>query len=542
MLTLPNGDRTSLANAYQGRSAFLLGGGPSLTSHDLTQLQQRGILTLAVNNAAAVVRPHLWTCVDNPGNFCDAIWRDPAILKFVPQEHFDKPLIVRDSLGQLVPCADRVREMPAVFGYARNDDFVPERFLHEHTFNWGNHGKRTDVDGQRGSRSVMYVALKLLYYLGVRRIYLLGCDFRMEQGRNNYAFEQSRTASSVKGNNRSYEILDVRLGRLRPIFEQGGFQVFNCTPNSGLTVFPHVPFPEAVQTALQGFPQQFTTAGMYDRLQRERDAAKATREPQLPGGWSSAVSSACSSDQHADLPAASAPPAVAAIEGAAVIPERSDRPPVFGCFDHAYVLNLASRPDRLSHVTAECERVGIPFERFEAIRPAERGHFQSVGAHGCFLSHTAIWRAALEAKYRHILVLEDDVIFRRDCRQLFPRIAEELNRIEWDLFYAAARRKSRRGVLRIAKRVYNTHFYAATTAAMSYLLDHSQIPYSTGKPVDLYMASTPLRRLVPPENIAEQISDWSDVSDYMATRRKVSVQDERYYPNASEVDSIRGRS
>ena len=44
------------------------------------------MLSCAVNNAAAVVRPNLWLAVDHPGNFCDTVWKDPAVLKFVPQE------------------------------------------------------------------------------------------------------------------------------------------------------------------------------------------------------------------------------------------------------------------------------------------------------------------------------------------------------------------------------------------------------------------------------------------------------------------------
>jgi hypothetical protein len=227
---------------------------------------------MAVNNAAAVVRPHLWTCVDDPANFCDAIWRDPAVWKFVPCEYFEKPLSVRGLQGELVVSHETVREMPAVFGYRRNEDFSAERFLQEPTFNWGNHGSRSDDLGNQGSRSVMYVALKLLYCLGVQRVYLLDCDFRMTLGGQNYAFEQDRSMASVKGNT------------LRPKFEQAGFAVFNCTPNSGLTVFPHVPFEQAISEALTGFPSDLRTDGMYDRGRRERTKKRAGGMPAVNVG------------------------------------------------------------------------------------------------------------------------------------------------------------------------------------------------------------------------------------------------------------------
>jgi hypothetical protein len=196
-----DGTTAEINGLFHSQSAFLLCGGPSLVNYDFGKLQRRGILTMAVNNSAVVVRPQLWTCVDDPANFCDAIWRDPAIWKFVPCEYFEKPISVRDASGELAISGETVRELPAVFGYRRNEDFSAERFLQEPTFNWGNHGSRSDDMGNQGSRSVMYVALKLLYCLGVRRGYLLGCDFRMKLGTRNYAFEQDRSMASVKGNN-----------------------------------------------------------------------------------------------------------------------------------------------------------------------------------------------------------------------------------------------------------------------------------------------------------------------------------------------------
>jgi hypothetical protein len=126
----------------------------------------------------------------------------------------------------------------------------------------------------------MYVALRLLFFLGIRRVYLVGCDFRMEVGKQNYAFSQERTAASVKGNNSTYAVLNARLGQLLPHFEREGFDVRNCTPGSGLTVFPHLSFEAAVAQAAADIPQTINTGGMYDRRQRERDARRRAAENQ----------------------------------------------------------------------------------------------------------------------------------------------------------------------------------------------------------------------------------------------------------------------
>ncbi len=284
MLFTRDGHNVFLGDMYRGHTAFLLCSGPSLKDHDLSKLNQRGILTLALNNAATVVRPQLWCSVDDPGNFADAIWYDPGILKFVPLCHMEKTFIVRDDQGELVPSQERVGDMPAVFGYRRNEAFCAEQWLYEDTFNWGNHSERVDAYGNKGSRSVMYIALRLLFHLGVRQVYLLGCDFKMVHGRQNYAFDQDRSRAAVRGNNSSYRILNVRLNHLKPHFDREGFQVFNCTPKSGLTVFPHIPYEDAVANATAIIPQQILTAGMYDRKQRLKDAEKENPNNPKPSG------------------------------------------------------------------------------------------------------------------------------------------------------------------------------------------------------------------------------------------------------------------
>jgi len=275
MLFTRDGHNAFLGDIYRGHAAFLICSGPSLEKHNLSLLNQRGVLTMSVNNAAAVYRSQLWCSVDEPGNFCDAIWYDPGILKFVPLSQMEKRFRVRSEGGDLLESAQLqlVGDMPAVFGYRRNESFVAEQWLYEDSFNWGNHGQIVDADGNKGGRSVMYVAIRLLFFLGVRRVYLLGCDFRMKEGERNYAFEQDRTASSVRGNNASYDILNARLRRLLPYFEREHFEIYNCTADSGLTVFPQMSFEDALAASTSIMPKSIVTAGMYDRRQHVEEPA-----------------------------------------------------------------------------------------------------------------------------------------------------------------------------------------------------------------------------------------------------------------------------
>jgi hypothetical protein len=265
MLFTRDGHNLFLGDLYRGRSAFLIGGGPSLKKQNLSLLEQRGVLTCAMNNVAAVYRPHLWVSVDDPGSFSDVIWQDPAILKFVPLCHMEKKFSVRDSNGALMESSEVVGDVPGIFGFRRNEHFEASQWLYEDTFNWGNHARRKDAEGNKGSRSVMYVGLRLLFYLGVRRIFLLGCDFRMQDGQANYSFEQARSPQSVGSNNKTYQILNSRLSLLKPHFEREGLEIYNCTPDSGLNVFPSMDYRQAVAEATSEMPTLIDTAGMYDR-------------------------------------------------------------------------------------------------------------------------------------------------------------------------------------------------------------------------------------------------------------------------------------
>ncbi|MEE8584540.1 MAG: hypothetical protein V3T83_06770 [Acidobacteriota bacterium] len=264
-----DGQSLSLQGWFKGKSAFLVLCGPSLEALDLNELRRPGIVTMGVNNIWSLFRPMLWTGVDRPGNFLDTGWKDASVIKLVPLGHLlrknDKRLRVKRRDGTLHPSKLWVSDMPSCLYYRRNEKFNPDTYLDEPSVNWGCHAKVTDPLGYRGCRSVMLAAVRLLYYLGIRRLYLVGADFKMEKGGPNYAFPQSRTASSVSGNNRTFKALNARFDALRPHFERRGFHVCNCLKGSGLQSFPHVPFAEAVARASKEASKAVSTDGWYDK-------------------------------------------------------------------------------------------------------------------------------------------------------------------------------------------------------------------------------------------------------------------------------------
>lgn len=270
-------ESVSLQNWYAKRTVFLTLSGPSLATFDLAQLNQRGIVTFGVNNSWSVHRPTLWTCVDPPGRFLDIGWKDPGIIKLVPLYHRNRRLRVKEPDGRFRQSQFFVRDMPAVFFYARSTRFDPDTFFSEPEINWGNPPDQADSLGIKGGRSVMLAALRLIHYLGFRVVFLLGADFKMNtDAAQNYAFAQGRTKHAVDHNNRLYESLDRRFSELRKRFND--FWVFNCTPDSGLRAFPYYPFDKAVAYARAECGKTIDTVGWYDTPAKPKPRPKSLDE------------------------------------------------------------------------------------------------------------------------------------------------------------------------------------------------------------------------------------------------------------------------
>ncbi|GAA0281175.1 hypothetical protein LNAOJCKE_1306 [Methylorubrum aminovorans] len=146
-------------------------------------------------------------------------------------------------------------------------------------------------------------------------------------------------------------------------------------------------------------------------------------------------------------------------------------------FERVVVVNLPSRADRRRETERELARIGHlrAATFFPAIRPAEAGGFDSVGEHGAYLSHLAVWRAALGV--RSLLVIEDDVAFAADFAARAGLVTELPE--AWDVFYAGhmqlpelRRDWTETGLVRIAPLVefIGLHCYAVSGRALPRLV------------------------------------------------------------------------
>lgn len=253
-----------LKDIYYDQSVFLIAGGPSFGEIDQSQLSQPGIMTMGLNNSVKTFRPNLWVCVDQPSHFIRSIWLDPTIMKFTPIANSNKRIFHSDNWQHM---QTTVRETPGTIFYARNEKFVAKEWLSQKTFNWGS------SERFGGGRSVMLVALRLLHYLGFRRVYLLGVDFHMSE-ETTYHFDQKRKPDSVRGNTNTYQKLMGWFEELLPYFEADNFEVYNCNPKSNLKVFDFVPYPQAIKDVLEDWGnidlESERTSDLYDEKKPNR--------------------------------------------------------------------------------------------------------------------------------------------------------------------------------------------------------------------------------------------------------------------------------
>jgi len=73
---------------------------------------------------------------------------------------------------------------------------------------------------------------------------------------------------------------------------------------------------------------------------------------------------------------------------------------------HAYYINLLSRPDRKQHVESQMKTLGIPIDRFNAVKLPN-------GALGCSMSHLKCLEMAKKSRWPHLLIVEDDIKFNK---------------------------------------------------------------------------------------------------------------------------------
>lgn len=245
--------RDSWCNWHPSPAAFLVGSAPSLDSLDLSHLAERGVMSLGINNAAAVAPCRAMICSDPCEKFHSSIWLDASVKKFVPRTRLSDRIRMRNvETGELQYSAITARECPEVYGYRKDAHWRIDNFLTYDAATIGSaHGcprwKARGSDPDDKLLFTLLAGLRLLHYLGIRTVYMIGVDFAMVPGRSFAWPDDPRWTKFIAANNRYYRYATEMLTELKPVFERAEFNVYNCNPNSQLRVFGYVPYEQAVQ-------------------------------------------------------------------------------------------------------------------------------------------------------------------------------------------------------------------------------------------------------------------------------------------------------
>ncbi len=264
----------ALRGMWQDCAAFYVCGGPSLKQHDLSFLKERGIVSLGINNVSGFAPVRAMTFSDPASKFTHNVFFDPALIKFVPRPKLSERIRAKVD-GKFQWTAYEVRHCPMVFAYERDGIWDEQKFLTREKATWGVSKKHKENEGKPTILFSFFLGLRLLHYLGVKRVYLLGVDFKMD-AQHHYAFDQYRHDGAIGSNNNSYRVATAMLQKLRPHLEAGGLEVFQTNPQSALRVFDYVPLETAIEDC-RGLVQRepYDLAQFYEKPQHGPNPAAA---------------------------------------------------------------------------------------------------------------------------------------------------------------------------------------------------------------------------------------------------------------------------
>ncbi len=214
--------------AAAAKGCFLVGRGWSASHHRLGQVRGHGFLTCAINNYSRMFTPDLWVAGDPPQYFGRWIWENIDVQKFVPQECAGMPCPRSDVDAPI----KTPRDYGNVHFYHHTTNIDPDRFFLTPYAAWGTtaYGPNEPETPNGGVRSSMIAALRILWHLGIRKVFLLGCDFTPHEHPDETYFSD----------------LSKQMDVLQPVFLEHGLEVIQANPDSHLRTFPTVDFTTAL--------------------------------------------------------------------------------------------------------------------------------------------------------------------------------------------------------------------------------------------------------------------------------------------------------
>lgn len=114
---------------------------------------------------------------------------------------------------------------------------------------------------------------------------------------------------------------------------------------------------------------------------------------------------------------------------------------MFDYIDKAYYINLDYRTDRKLLLEERIKEIDLDIERFEAVKfnlDEMENPYNDKDWHkkmACNQSHINIIKSAKEQGLKNVWILEDDCVFVDGFVEKAKKCLDELQNLEWDLFY-----------------------------------------------------------------------------------------------------------
>lgn len=152
-----------------------------------------------------------------------------------------------------------------------------------------------------------------------------------------------------------------------------------------------------------------------------------------------------------------------------------------------WVINLDRAPERLARISAQLQRLQLPFTRLSAVdaramSPEQRrlldeaaycrkhGMTPVLGELGCYLSHVEVMRRFLASDAQFALVLEDDVLLRNSLPAVLQGLMAHAGR--WDAVkLSAVHRGTPVRVLEVAPGHHLAVMLSRVTGSSAYLMN-----------------------------------------------------------------------
>ena len=215
-------------------ACFLVGGSPKLNEVDLEAFNYPGVLSMAMNNVATKFKPTMWLGADKAQGYSPSILLDPTFMKFTYISRVDCK--VNDA---------EWKDLPNTYFIGSDDKMRADRFFEPHRdFIWW--------------KNVFMLSLQVLYRLGFRKVFTVGCEFRINQ-KYQYAYDTAMSDKQINYNQRTYSMVVDQLKSIQPHAKKVGFEVISCTPDSKINDFvPYLDFDKAIKYVTEQIPTHDT--------------------------------------------------------------------------------------------------------------------------------------------------------------------------------------------------------------------------------------------------------------------------------------------